>query len=75
MKKFKYLNTICVVMIFSILALAIAIGFVAVSVLKDETPDDAFDGFTGDYQESETVESETVESESESEESSAEELR
>ena len=49
-KKFKYLNAVCVIMIFSILALALAIGFVAVSALKNESVEaDPLDGFKGEY--------------------------
>ena len=62
-KKFKYLNTLCVIMIFSILALALAIGFIAVSALKDESAeDDPLNGFKGEYQVETSTSSESDES-------------
>ena len=49
-KRIKHLNKLCIAIIFSALALAIAIGLVAVSVLKNQEFDDPLKGFTGEYE-------------------------
>ena len=69
-KKFKYLNTVCVIMIFSILALALAIGFIALGALKNESAgEDPLEGFKGEYK---VEDSESSDSDSESTDISSE---
>ena len=49
-KRIKHLNKLCIAIIFSAIALAIAIGLVAISVLKNQEFDDPLRGFTGEYE-------------------------
>lgn len=49
-KRIKHLNKLCIAIIFSALALALAIGLVAISVLKNQEFDDPLKGFVGEYE-------------------------
>ncbi len=49
-KRIKHLNKLCIAIIFSTLALAIAVGLIAISVLKNQEFDDPLEGFSGEYE-------------------------
>ena len=51
LKKTKFVNIICIVLVLSVLALAIAVGFFGLNALKNDMPIDMLAGFEDSYEE------------------------
>lgn len=49
-KKSKHVKAICLAMLFSILALAVTLGVVAINVLNSQSLDDPLEGYDGEYE-------------------------
>lgn len=53
-KHFKFVNIICIILVISVLSLAVAIGFVAVKAMRENSYSDPLEGFDNETQKKET---------------------
>ena len=49
-KHFKFVNIICIILVISVLSLAVAIGFVAVKAMRENSYSDPLEGFDNETQ-------------------------
>lgn len=50
LKKTKFVNIICIVLVLSVLALALAVGLFGINALRNDTPINMLDGFNDSYE-------------------------